>query len=163
MTLDPARMPTKLQILQVLLNRGSVFVHFDPRKPGSLIPLHLRDKYQVVLQIGLNMPVPIPDLSYSDDHIVGTLSFKGNPFKVRVPMSAVFALVGEDAKGMVWNADMPAEVKAEQEAAERAAAAPEPTNQDNVVKLDTSRSASKSHTKKPSKSGADRSHLKLVQ
>jgi stringent starvation protein B len=97
------------------LLRGSVFVHLDPRRPGVLVPARLRSQAQVVLQVGLDMPVPIPDLRIDEDGVFGTLSFKGVPFACFVPWAAVFALVGEDAKGMVWHSDMPPEIAAEVE------------------------------------------------
>jgi hypothetical protein len=75
----------------------------------------LRAQAQVVLQVGLDMPVPIPDLRVDEAGVFGTLSFKGVPFACFVPWGAVFALVGDDAKGMVWHTDMPAEVAAEME------------------------------------------------
>ena len=56
------------------------------------------------------MPVPIPDLRVDDEGIFGTLSFKGIPFSCFVPWGAVFALVGEDSKGMVWSKEMPEEI-----------------------------------------------------
>lgn len=56
------------------------------------------------------MPVPIPDLRVDEEGIFGTLSFKGIPFSCFVPWASVFALVGEDAKGMVWSREMPEEI-----------------------------------------------------
>lgn len=103
----------KKDVARSLLLRGSVFVHLDPRRPGVLVPARLRNQAQAVLQIGLDMPVPIPDLRVDEEGIFGTLSFKGIPFSCFVPWAAVFALVGEDAKGMVWDADMPDPVRAE--------------------------------------------------
>jgi len=67
----------------------------------------------VVLQVGLDMPVPIPDLRVDEEGVFGTLSFKGVPFTCFVPWRAVFALVGEDGKGMVWSSEMPSEVAGE--------------------------------------------------
>jgi stringent starvation protein B len=75
-----------------------------------LVPARLRHQAQVVLQVGLDMPVPIPDLRVDEEGIFGTLSFKGVPFSCFVPWGAVFALVGEDAKGMVWSREMPEEI-----------------------------------------------------
>jgi stringent starvation protein B len=59
------------------------------------------------------MPVPIPDLRVDEEGVFGTLSFKGVPFTCFVPWRSVFALVGEDGKGMVWSAEMPPEVAGE--------------------------------------------------
>jgi stringent starvation protein B len=92
-----------------------VFIHLDPRAASVLVPARLRLQPQVVLQVGLDMPVPIPDLRVDDEGVFGTLSFKGVPFTCYVPWSSVFALVGEDAKGMVWPSEMPSEIAAEVE------------------------------------------------
>ncbi|MEY4513311.1 MAG: hypothetical protein RLZZ450_5433 [Pseudomonadota bacterium] len=103
-------LPAKKDVARALLLRGSVFVHLDPRRSGVLVPARLRYQAQVVLQVGLDMPVPIPDLRVDEEGIFGTLSFKGIPFSCFVPWGAVFALVGEDAKGMVWSREMPEEI-----------------------------------------------------
>jgi stringent starvation protein B len=92
-----------------------VFIHLDPRRSGVSVPARLRSQAQVVLQVGLDMPVPIPDLRIDHEGVFGTLSFRGVPFACFVPWGSVFALVGEDAKGMVWHADMPEEIAAEVE------------------------------------------------
>jgi stringent starvation protein B len=103
-------LPAKKDVARALLLRGSVFVHLDPRRSGVLVPARLRNQAQVVLQVGLDMPVPIPDLRVDEEGIFGTLSFKGIPFSCFVPWASVFALVGEDSKGMVWSREMPDEV-----------------------------------------------------
>jgi stringent starvation protein B len=108
-------LPAKKDVARALLLRGSVFIHLDPRRSGVQVPPRLRSQAQVVLQVGLDMPVPIPDLRIDQEGVFGTLSFKGVPFACFVPWGAVFALVGEDAKGMVWHADMPVEIAAEVE------------------------------------------------
>ena len=114
-----------------------MFIHLDPRRSGVLVPARLRSQPQVVLQVGLDMPVPIPDLRIDHEGVFGTLSFKGVPFACFVPWGAVFALVGEDAKGMVWHADMPLEIAAEveRESRRRAGGAAE------LVELDAFRAA----------------------
>lgn len=109
--MNKSDLPDKKLVANGLLLYGSVFVHLDPRRPGVLVPARLRNQAQVVLQIGLDMPVPIPDLRVDEEGIFGTLSFKGIPFSCFVPWDGVFALVGEDAKGMVWSKEMPSEVK----------------------------------------------------
>ena len=130
-------LPAKKDVARALLLRGSVFIHLDPRRSGVLVPARLRSQAQVVLQVGLDMPVPIPDLRIDQEGVFGTLSFKGVPFACFVPWGAVFALVGEDAKGMVWHPDMPAEIAAEveREGRRRAGGAAE------LVELDAFRAA----------------------
>ena len=109
---EPAA-PPKKDVASALLLRGSVFVHLDPRVDGVRVPEWLRQQPQLVLQIGLDMPIPIPDLRVDADGVYGTLSFQQRPFLCTVQWKAVFALVGEDGRGMVWPEDLPAEIAAE--------------------------------------------------
>lgn len=90
-----------------------MFVHLDPRRAGVLVPKRFLDKPQLVLQIGLNMFIPIPDLKVDEEGISCTLSFDRAPFWCRLPWNAVYALVGEDGRGMMWPNDIPAEVVAQ--------------------------------------------------
>ncbi len=108
-------MPPKKDVARALLLRGSVFVHLDPRTAGMVVPEWLRNQPQLVLQIGLDMPIPIPDLRVDDEGVYGTLSFQRSPFTCRVPWGGIFALVGEDGRGMIWPEDLPAEIAAEVE------------------------------------------------
>jgi stringent starvation protein B len=110
-----AVLPAKRDVARALLLRGSLFVHLDPRRRAVVVPARLRAQPQVVLQVGLHMPVPIPDLRIDEDGVFGTLSFKGVPFTCFVPWQAVFALVGEDGKGMVWSTEVPQEIARELE------------------------------------------------
>ena len=114
-------MPPKKDVARALLLRGSVFVHLDPRVTEVVVPQWLRNQPQLVLQIGLDMPIPIPDLRVDDDGVYGTLSFQRSPFTCQVPWEGVFALVGEDGRGRVWPEDLPGEIASEvdREAARR--------------------------------------------
>lgn len=97
-----------------LIQRSSVYIHLDPRKEGVRVPPWFRNQPQLVLQVGLNMPIPIRDLGIEDDAVSCTLSFSRSPHFCYVPWSAVYALMGEDGKGMVWPDDIPPEVAAQQ-------------------------------------------------
>ena len=88
-------------------------MHLDPRSEEVVVPPWLRGQVQLVLQIGLDMPIPITDLRVDDHGVFGTLSFQRSPFACRVPWESIFALVGEDGKGMVWPEALPAEIAAE--------------------------------------------------
>lgn len=104
--------------MNALLERSSVYIHLDPRKDEVRVPPWFKKQPQLVLQVGLNMNVPIRDLDIGDDAVSCTLSFNRAPFFCYVPWSAVFALVAEDHKGVLWPNDIPQEVAAQQ--AERA-------------------------------------------
>jgi stringent starvation protein B len=106
-------LPPKKEVALALLERSNdrgIFVHLDPRHATVVVPPWFKKQPQLVLQIGLNMPVPIPDLRLDDDGMSCTLSFNRSPFYCVVPWSSVFAMVGEDGRGMVWPDDVPAEV-----------------------------------------------------
>lgn len=115
-------LPPKQDVARALLLSGSVFVHLDPRVDAVQVPKWLRRQPQLVLQIGLDMAIPIPDLRVDERGIYGTLSFNRAPFTVLVPWEAIFALAGDDGRGMVWPDSMPPEITAEieREAGKRA-------------------------------------------
>ncbi len=109
----PSLLPPKKDVALALLERASVFVHLDPRDEEVLVPAWFKRQSQLVLQVGLNMAVRIPDLEVGDDAISCTLSFTRSPHYCYVPWKAVYALVGEDGRGMVWPEDIPPEVAAQ--------------------------------------------------
>lgn len=103
-------LPPKKEVALALLERSNVDVYLDPRAKGVVVPPQFRKEPRLILKIGLNMPVPIPDLRVDDDSMSCTLSFNRSPFYCIVPWSAVFAMVGEDGRGMVWPDDVPQEL-----------------------------------------------------
>lgn len=107
------RLPPKKEVALALLERSTVFVHLDPRREAVTVPAWFKRQPQLVLQVGYSMPVPIRDLDLDDDGVQATLSFNRAPHFCYVPWSAVYALVGEDGRGMVWPDDVPPEVAAQ--------------------------------------------------
>jgi hypothetical protein len=80
----------------------------DPSKTGVSIPAHLGIPDFLRLDIGLNVqPTPIPDLRVDEEGFSGTLDFHRRPYRVFVPWSAVFAMVGDDDRGFEWPEDRP--------------------------------------------------------
>ena len=120
-------LPPKKDVVAALLEKATVFLHLDPRKQGVVVPQHFRGQPQLVLQVGYAMAVPIPDLKIDDDGVTCTLSFGGRPFWCSMPWSAIYAMVGEDGRGMVWPDDLPPEV-----ARQAMAAAPAPAAEENA-------------------------------
>lgn len=95
-----------------LLEVDSVFVHLDPRHENVRVPQWFKKQPRLVLQVGLNMPVPIRDLDVGEQALSCTLSFSRRPHFCYVPWKAVFALVNEQGRGMVWPDDVPPELVA---------------------------------------------------
>jgi stringent starvation protein B len=103
-------LPPKKEVALALLERSNVDVYLDPRAKGVVVPPQFRKEPRLILKIGLNMPVPIPDLRLDEDSMSCTLSFNRSPFYCVVPWTSVFAMVGEDGRGMVWPDDVPQEL-----------------------------------------------------
>jgi stringent starvation protein B len=110
---SPPRLPAKKDVALALLEQSTVFVHLDPRRDEVRVPPWFKKEHQLVLQIGLNMAIPIRDLDVGEDALSCTLSFQRSPHFCRIPWAAVFALVGENGRGMVWPDDVPPEVAAQ--------------------------------------------------
>jgi stringent starvation protein B len=113
-TPNPPRLPPKKDVFLALLEQTSVYVHLDPRQSEVRVPEWFKKEPQLILQIGLNLAVPIRDLFVDDEGASCTLSFSRSPHSCFMPWPAVYALVGEDGRGMVWPDDVPAEVASQQ-------------------------------------------------
>lgn len=105
-----AQLPDKHDLMLTLLETGSVYVHLDPRREGVSVPLWFKEKSQLVLQIGLNFPIPIRDLEIDEAGVRCSLSFNRQPFYCVIPWSAVYALIAEDGQATVWPTEVPNEL-----------------------------------------------------
>ncbi len=82
--------PDKKERLLAALDQGMVMIHLDARRPGVLVPTHLRSEHH--LRLNLSYRFDPPDLSVSSWGVRSTLSFSGSRFQVAVPWSALFAV-----------------------------------------------------------------------
>jgi len=99
------------QFLQ-FLKEGWVTVYLDPRRDGVRVPEDLKGQPCLALQYGYNMPVPIPDLTITDDGVWATLSFQQHPHDTFVPWEAVFSMrVPVTDSYAVFEDSIPKEVK----------------------------------------------------
>src|SRR5688572_27695384 len=103
-------MPAKRSTLEKLLRDGPVLVHLDPRRAGVDVPAHHRGEPRLVLRFGYGLTPPIIDLNVEEHALSGTLTFRGVPHRCTIPWAAVFAVVGEDGRGLVWGEDVPTEI-----------------------------------------------------
>jgi hypothetical protein len=107
----PAQLPPKPDVALALLQTAkSVFVHLDPRGPDVRVPAWFKKQPQLVLQVGMNMEVAIPDLDVGKTALSCTLSFNRRPEFCHIPWEAVYGLVGDDGRGMIWPDSIPPEV-----------------------------------------------------
>lgn len=102
--------PDKKERLLAALEQGLVMIHLDARRPGVLVPPHLRNESH--LRLNLSYRFEPPDLSVSDWGVRSTLSFSGTRFTVAVPWSALFAIASHVTKELFWMYpdDMPPEL-----------------------------------------------------
>jgi stringent starvation protein B len=120
----PPRLPPKKDVANALLEQSTLFIHLDPRSEQVKVPPWFKKQPQLVLQVGHNMAVRIPDLDVGDEALSCTLSFNRSPHFCWIPWDAVFALVGENGRGMVWPDDVPKEVAAQAAQQQKKEAAP---------------------------------------
>ncbi len=116
-------METKKDVILALLELSSAFVQLDARVPGVALPEHLLGERGVVLQIGYDLPVPIPDLVIDDEGIRATLSFRRVPFTCVVPWRAVYVITDGGERRAVFPDDIPPDL-AEQAPATNASKTP---------------------------------------
>lgn len=115
----------KARMLQAL-EKGMTMVHLDARRPGVIVPPHL--KHEAHLLLNLSYRFDPPDLSVGDWGVRSTLTFSGKRFTVAIPWSALYAISSHVTKEFwMYPDDMPKELleNAAFRAAERAGEAPE--------------------------------------
>lgn len=142
---ESAGLPPKKDVMLALLEGASVYLHLDPRRDGVIVPKWLTNQPQLVLQVGFNMAVRIPDLDIGDDGVSCTLSFNRSPFWCHLPWTAVYGLVGEDGRGMIWPDDVPEELSGPPRQKPRLEAVREP----EVASAESEPVAAKAPAKKP--------------
>ena len=118
MLLDPpmgmGHGPAKEDVARTLLLRGSLFMHFNPRHEAAELPETVRGQSTVVLQIGADWADVIPDLRVDRRNLSGTIVLDGSESAFcRIPWESVYALSGDDGRGMVWPESMPRELDQE--------------------------------------------------
>lgn len=103
------RMPEKKERLLAALDRGMVMIHLDARRPGVIVPAHL--KHEAHLLLNLSYRFDPPDLAVGDWGIRSTLTFSGKRFTVAVPWSALYAISSHVSREFwMYPDDMPREL-----------------------------------------------------
>ncbi len=80
---------------------------FDARKVGVIVPPHLGEGYDVVLDILFSRQ---EDYCINEWGITARLQFSGFWFKCEVPWQAIYAVNIGDSNGVIWTCSVPAEV-----------------------------------------------------
>jgi stringent starvation protein B len=99
----------KRRLFEQLLDHGIATLHLDPRKPDVQVP----QKFvaQDMLLLNFSYRYNLADFRFDDREVVGTLTFQGAPFRCVVPWTAVFAMTNPAREGLVWEEDLPPEVR----------------------------------------------------
>lgn len=106
-------LPPKREVaLALVQTAASVFIHLDPRAVEVNVPSWFKNQPELVLQIGMNLVPPIVDLDIGEEALSATLSFNRRLEHCRIPWSAIWGLVGDDGRGMIWPESVPPEVAA---------------------------------------------------
>jgi stringent starvation protein B len=100
--------PEKKEQLLAALDKGVVMIHLDARRPGVIVPPHLRDEFH--LRLNLSYKFDPPDLTVGEWGVRSTLSFSGSRFTVAVPWSAIFAITSHAKEVRPFPDDMPPEL-----------------------------------------------------
>ena len=98
---------TKKDLLLALLADGFAFLQVDGRRDGVELPAHLLKNTLVVLQLGLDVLIPIPDLVIDENGVAATLSFQRTPFHCVIPWSAIFGISDGEHRGTLFPEDIP--------------------------------------------------------
>jgi stringent starvation protein B len=106
-SLDP---PSKHQAFLALLQEGRPSLHLDARREGVIVPAHLKADAHLVLQYGIDLPIPITDLVVDDSGVRATLSFSRTPHQTFVPWPAVYVIATDDGRGVLYPDDVPSDV-----------------------------------------------------
>jgi hypothetical protein len=78
------------ELVESLFAAGrSARILLDPRADGVTVPPEHSFKNELVLEFGLELPLPIHDIRVDDFGISGTLSFRGVGFTCYVPWEGV--------------------------------------------------------------------------
>ena len=102
--------PSKHKVFVDLLRKGRPSLYLDARRPGVIVPAHLRGEPHLVLQYGYDLPIPIPDLEVDEHGVRATLSFSKSPQRTVIPWSAVYVVACDDGRGVLYPEDVPNDV-----------------------------------------------------
>ncbi|MEL6338397.1 MAG: ClpXP protease specificity-enhancing factor SspB [Myxococcota bacterium] len=107
--MDMTPSEAKQDLLSRLLEEGMVQVMLDARGRGVDVPTHLRNDYQLRLNLSYRFN---NHMEIDRDGVEATLTFKGEPYTCRIPWNCLYMMVltNNDDPPYIFPADMPAEL-----------------------------------------------------
>jgi len=103
--------PTKQQVFEYIRSKGSVRVVLDPRLDGVVVPQQFRKDPTLTLQFGDSLKPPLQDFDVTEGAVSARLTFKGVPEYCVVPWRAVYFVGDTLGRGIVWDEDVPREMR----------------------------------------------------
>lgn len=103
--------PTKKAVFEHLLATGAVRIALDPRIEGVVVPHRFRWDAHLALQFGTKLVPPIEDFVITEGGVSGVLSFGSRREHCIVPWQAVFGVSDLNYRGMIWEEDLPREIR----------------------------------------------------
>jgi stringent starvation protein B len=102
---------SKRDALLAFLDKGMTMVHLDARRDGVLVPKHFIGQQD--LRLNLSYRFAGSQMEVGDEGIEATLTFGGNPFRVRIPFGSVYALTSHvTGAGLVFPESLPEDILA---------------------------------------------------
>jgi stringent starvation protein B len=99
----------KKERLLAALDQGMTMVHLDARRPGVLVPVHLKEEHHLLLNLSYRFEPH--DLAVSDWGIRSTLTFSSKKFTVAIPWSAIYGVASHVTKDFwMYPEDLPPEL-----------------------------------------------------
>ncbi|MBI3182443.1 MAG: stringent starvation protein B [Myxococcales bacterium] len=103
------RTAEKKERLLSALDKGLTMIHVDARRPGVIVPEHLRKEPHLLLSLSYRFDPP--DLAVGEWGVRSTLTFSGSRFTVAIPWSALYAISSQVTKEFwMYPDDMPKEL-----------------------------------------------------
>ena len=99
----------KQAVLDMLATGTVVSLSLDARCRGVVVPTEYVYQHGLVLQIGMNVLLNIPDLNVDDNGITCTLSFNRRGIWCHIPWAALWAITPSIGPSKLWPESMPPE------------------------------------------------------
>ena len=89
-----------------------IHIHFDPRSENVLLPNHLKQQANQVLEFGFTLPLPMQDFLINKQGIGASLSFNRVGHFCWIPWDKVFCITFSGTQiGKMWEQDAPKDIK----------------------------------------------------
>lgn len=93
MKIEPHPEGAKQSQMLKLLSQGTVMLCLDSRRPGVVVPEHLKNRHQV--RLNFNYAYEINDMRVLPDRVEASLSFSQKNFFCVIPFTSVYLMINQ--------------------------------------------------------------------